>query len=125
MLNQAIPNDPEWIYNNAIRYKQNKDRVTSIRNSILGAPKLSFIDNIDKTAQDLGAATGLGITMAGAKLNQSTPLKDLGMGIKGHGINTLLKPNMRRMYGYGIPIAGAVGIGAGIKAGWPEWENDD
>lgn len=135
ILNQVVPNDPEWIYQNAMRYKNYKDKINNVKNKVTGVPNLSFMDHIDKTAGDLGAATGLGITMVGAKIlgepirNPYEPMQRLGLNIKRHGINVLTNPQLAKRYGYGIPIAGAIGgtalVGKGLSSTLPNQEYDD
>lgn len=110
-----LPDDPQFIYNTALKYRDVKGKVNSLRDKYLGTPNLNPLEKIDNNLTDLGAGAGLGLTMAGAKLRQYKPTHKLGTSIKAHGINTLTDPNLQKAYGYGVPGA-VVGGGALLAA---------
>ena len=102
---EALPDDPKYIYDTALKYKEVKGKFDSLKDKYLGSPNLNPLEKIDNSLTDLGAGAGLGLTMAGAKLRQYKPTHRLGTSIKAHGINTLTDPNLQKMYGYGVPTA--------------------
>lgn len=121
----TIPDDPSFILKNALRYRDTKNTLNSYSQKVFGKPKLNLLEKVDGLATDLGSGAGLGLTMLGAKLNQYNPTKNVGLKIKTHGIDTLLDTNKSRMYGYGIPIAGAVGTGLLAKKGIDSINNNE
>lgn len=114
---EELPDDPRFIYNTALKYKEVKSKFDTLKNQYLGAPNLNPIEKVNNAASDLGAGAGLGMTMAGAKLRQYDPTRKLGTSIKAHGIKTLTDPGLQKAYGYGVPgaVLGGSLLTASIK----------
>lgn len=112
---QLLPDDPGAIYDLAMNYKRTKGNVDATKQGLLGKPKQSFMQKVDGVVSDIGSATGLGMTMLGAKLNQYEPTRKVGTALKTHGVDTLISDDKKRMYGVAIPTGAAIGAGIGIS----------
>lgn len=115
-----LPDDPDKIYDLAMQYKRAKNKYNQTKYRYMGEPVYTLADKIDNLAGDIGAAAGVGVTMAGAKLRQYPRLYDLGTNIKQHGIDILRNKELSNRYGYGIPAVATLGTlgtaGLGTKA---------
>lgn len=118
-LETFTSDDPRTILDNALYLKKKKNQATGLLDTVkqkLGIykpPTLS--DNVMNTVHDIGAGSGVGMTMLGGKLKQSPMTNVIGRKLKTHGIDTVLDPDLQFKYGLAVPTAG-LGIGAGIGA---------
>ena len=110
VLSTLLTDDPDRIIPNALRLKDAKGKVDSVKQRFLGKPTQTFVGKLDSTVTDLGAGLGIGAAKAGAHLKRLMPNSSIGQRVYDEGIDTVLNTNKQRAYGLGVPL-GIAGLG--------------